>query len=160
MWQLLWHGISNHQHLDCLCNSSSWPTSKKISKVCITGPLWGKHWCLPFMRGIHCSLVVSAHKGPITWIPFSHMHDIIVYTCSLELLHCLWYTSTTKEHMECIVLGTSHPHNYINPSYGLSLVDTLWNASSYQQPIEQEGNPMTWIEKLWLQISLIVTKKS
>ena len=33
--------------------------------------------------------------------------------------------------------------NYINPGYGLSLVDTLWNASSYPQPPEQEGNPMT-----------------
>ena len=33
--------------------------------------------------------------------------------------------------------------NYINPGYGLSLVDTLWNASSYPQPLEQEGNPMT-----------------
>ena len=31
--------------------------------------------------------------------------------------------------------------NYINPGYGLSLVDTLWNASSYRQPLEQEGNP-------------------
>ena len=50
--------------------------------------------------------------------------------------------------------------NYINPGYGLSLVDTLWNASSYRQPLEQEGNPMTWIEKFWLQISLIVAKKS
>ena len=42
--------------------------------------------------------------------------------------------------------------NYINPGYGLSLVDTLWNASSYRQPLEQEGNPMTWIEKFCLQI--------
>ena len=33
--------------------------------------------------------------------------------------------------------------NYINPGYGLSLVDPLWNASSYRQPLEQEGNPMT-----------------
>ena len=33
--------------------------------------------------------------------------------------------------------------NYINPGYGLSLVDTLWNASSYRQPLEQEGDPMT-----------------
>ena len=49
--------------------------------------------------------------------------------------------------------------NYINPGYGLSLVDTLWNASSYRQPLEQEGDPMTWIEKFWLQISLIVAKK-
>ena len=36
-----------------------------------------------------------------------------------------------------------HMSNYINPGYGLSLVDTLWNASSYRQPLEQEGNPMT-----------------
>ena len=48
---------------------------------------------------------------------------------------------------------------YINPGYGLSLVDTLWNASSYRQPLEQEGDPMTWIEKFWLQISLIVAKE-
>ena len=34
-------------------------------------------------------------------------------------------------------------YNYINPGYGLSLVDTLWNASSHRQPLEQEGNPMT-----------------
>ena len=33
--------------------------------------------------------------------------------------------------------------NYINPGFGLSLVDNLWNASSYRQPLEQEGNPMT-----------------
>ena len=32
---------------------------------------------------------------------------------------------------------------YTNPGYGLSLVDALWNASSYRQPLEQEGNPMT-----------------
>ena len=57
------------------------------------------------------------------------------------------------------ILGVSHL-NYINPGYGLSLVDTLWNASSYRQPLEQEGNPMTWIEQFWLQISLIVAKKS
>ena len=34
-------------------------------------------------------------------------------------------------------------NNYTNPGYGLSLVDTLWNAGSYRQPLEQEGNPMT-----------------
>ena len=33
--------------------------------------------------------------------------------------------------------------NYTNPGYGLSLVGTLWNAGSYRQPLEQEGNPMT-----------------
>ena len=50
-------------------------------------------------------------------------------------------------------------YNYINPGYGLSLVDTLWNASSYRQPLEQEGDPMTWMEQFWLQISLIVAKE-
>ena len=61
----------------------------------------------------------------------------------------------------CVVLGhTLWTFVYINPGYGLSLVDTLWNASSYRQPLEQEGNPMTWIEQFWLQISLIVAKKS
>ena len=39
--------------------------------------------------------------------------------------------------------GDGDSVNYINPGYGLSLVDTLWNASSYRQPLEQEGNPMT-----------------
>ena len=33
--------------------------------------------------------------------------------------------------------------NYTNPGYGLSLVDTLWNAGSYRQPLEQKGSPMT-----------------
>ena len=33
--------------------------------------------------------------------------------------------------------------NYTNPGCSLSLVDTLWNAGSYRQPVEQEGNPMT-----------------
>ena len=41
-------------------------------------------------------------------------------------------------------VGNLNVHaNYINPGYGLSLVDTLWNASSCRQPLEQEGNPMT-----------------
>ena len=53
-----------------------------------------------------------------------------------------------------------HLPNYTKPGYGLSLVDTLWNAGSYRQPLEQEGNPMTLIEKIWLQISFIVGKKS
>ena len=57
------------------------------------------------------------------------------------------------------ITSQTSQHNYINPGYGLSLVDTLWNASSYRQPLEQEGDPMTWIEKFWLQISLIVAKK-
>ena len=32
---------------------------------------------------------------------------------------------------------------YIQWLYNRSLVDTLWNAGSYRQPLEQEGNPMT-----------------
>ena len=40
-------------------------------------------------------------------------------------------------------LFESRDRNDTNPGYGLSLVDTLWNAGSYRQPLEQEGNPMT-----------------
>ena len=40
-------------------------------------------------------------------------------------------------------VGSKNQSNYINPGYGLSLVDTLWNASSYLQPLEQEVNQMT-----------------
>ena len=39
-------------------------------------------------------------------------------------------------------MATAWVPNYTNPGYGLSLVDTLWNAGSYRQPLEQEGNPM------------------
>ena len=41
------------------------------------------------------------------------------------------------------IIGMAYPKNYTNPGYGFSLVDTLWNAGSYRQPLEQEGNPMT-----------------
>ena len=47
----------------------------------------------------------------------------------------LWYMTMNQARLVLL--------NYINPGYGLSLVDTLWNASSYRQPLEQEGNPMT-----------------
>ena len=68
----------------------------------------------------------------------------------------LYWKLTESEYLLLRLFGL----NYTNPGYGLSLVDTLWNAGSYRQPLEQEGNPMTWIEKFWLQISLIVAKKS
>ena len=45
--------------------------------------------------------------------------------------------------LQSIPILINESYNYINPGYGLSLVDTLWNASSYRQPLEQEGNPMT-----------------
>ena len=43
----------------------------------------------------------------------------------------------------CKIIMYTCIDNYTNPGYGLSLVDTLWNAGSYRQPLEQEGNPMT-----------------
>ena len=49
---------------------------------------------------------------------------------------CIWGDFTDRYVLEYI-------SNYINPGYGLSPVDTLWNASSYRQPLEHEGNPMT-----------------
>ena len=72
----------------------------------------------------------------------------------------IYITASTCTVRKSKVVNKPATYNYINPGYGLSLVDTLWNASSYRQPLEQEGNPMTWIEQFWLQISLIVAKKS
>ena len=48
-----------------------------------------------------------------------------------------------SQHWPPLTRKDIHKYNNINPGYGLSLVDTLWNASSYRQPLEQEGNPMT-----------------
>ena len=46
------HSIWNHSPLHCLFNSLFRLTTKKTSKVCNTGPLWG----------IHFSLLDSYHK--------------------------------------------------------------------------------------------------
>ena len=55
-----------------------------------------------------------------------------------------WMTTTTFNSMVPRKLsGSEVLLNYTNPGYGLLLVDTLWNAGSYRQPLEQEGNPMT-----------------
>ena len=50
-----------------------------------------------------------------------------------------------KEHQLCVAKWYQYLVEGINtnPGYGLSLVDTLRNAGSYRQPLEQEGNPMT-----------------
>ena len=52
----------------------------------------------------------------------------------------MWYIESHND-MKRFLSGSWT--NYTNPGYGLSLVDTLWNAGSYRQPLEQEGNPMT-----------------
>ena len=52
-------------------------------------------------------------------------------------------TAFLKKSISAAEMPVKFLSNYINPGYGLSLVDTLWNASSYRQPLEQEGNPMT-----------------
>ena len=54
-----------------------------------------------------------------------------------------WQVSYGWADVVDVAILLSDDRNYINPGYGLSLVDTLWNASSYRQPLEQEGNPMT-----------------
>ena len=54
-----------------------------------------------------------------------------------------FHLNSHKMHPEAHRLGWDMGCNYTNPGYGLSLVDTLWNAGSYRQPLEQEGNPMT-----------------
>ena len=73
--------------------------------------------------------------------------DLVIHFKQLSAPHPKdYFTSTLEKEAKQIFC------NYINPGYGLSLVDTLWNA--------KESIPMTWIEKFWLQISLIVAKKS
>ena len=39
--RLLLHGVSNRHQPDCLSNSMSSPTAKKISKLSISDPVWG-----------------------------------------------------------------------------------------------------------------------
>ena len=53
----------------------------------------------------------------------------------VQTMACLIGAKSLSEPMNIV--------NYTNPGYNLSLVDTLWNAGSYRQPLEQEGNPMT-----------------
>ena len=66
------HGVSNHQPLDCLFYALFKLTSKKTSKVRVTGPLWGK---------IHRWPVNFPHKGPVTrkMFPFD---DVIMFSGS------------------------------------------------------------------------------
>ena len=61
--------------------------------------------------------------------------DVITYPCPY-----LKFISLIKSAPRHALL---YRLNYTNPGYGLSLVDTLWNAGPYRQPLEQEGNPMT-----------------
>ena len=59
---------------------------------------------------------------------------------------CIFILEKAFENAVCeMAANLSLPQcvNYTNPGYGLSLVDTLWNAGSYGQLLEQEGNPMT-----------------
>ena len=46
-------GVSNHRHLECLLNRMFRCGSKKISKLHVTGPLWGEltgHRWIPLIR--------------------------------------------------------------------------------------------------------------
>ena len=71
------------------------------------------------------------------WLTYRQMDRYGVFT---ELLDA---AKNLAEFCDRAWQGNCCYSNYINPGYGLSLVDTLWNASSYRQPLEQEGNPMT-----------------
>ena len=59
--------------------------------------------------------------------------NIMIHNENIEMLHVTKFLGVQNDAQL----------NYTNPGYGLSLVDTLWNAGSYRQPQEQEGNPMT-----------------
>ena len=68
---------------------------------------------------------------------------MIFYLNSLNIQICVSQCSRESNGVGLRVVMRISSHNYTNPGYGLSLVDTLWNAGSYRQPLEQEGNSMT-----------------
>ena len=69
--------------------------------------------------------------------------DLVLTLCIRLHLKKLMRQNCGIEHLEKCIFFSNPCGNYTNPGYGLSLVDTLWNAGSYRQPLEQEGNPMT-----------------
>ena len=78
------------------------------------------HWLTHWGRVTHICVseltIIGSDNGFLTG-RLSHYHDYL---------------------KQCWIIA-----NYTNPGYSLSLVDTLLNAGSYRQPLEQEGNPMT-----------------
>ena len=72
----------------------------------------------------------------------TYLENYSIFQCAAderEFDHAWW-----RHQMETFsTLLTICAGNYTNPGYGLSLVDTLWNAVSYRQPLEQKGNPIT-----------------
>ena len=59
--------VSNHQRLDCLLNRLFMRRSKKVSKLRVTGPLWGGF--------------TGHHKGPVTRKTFP-FDDVIMVSIS------------------------------------------------------------------------------
>ena len=89
--------------------------------------------------------LVSTYSGyPILFLLLSFLFIEMHVWTRMKLKSWRYHThkDSFKTHYRGNTVIGCEP-NYTNPGYGLSLVDTLWNAGSYRQPLEQEGNPMT-----------------
>ena len=60
------HGISSHQHLDCLLNNLTWLTRKRTSKLHITGPLWGESISDQASYGVHIMGILEKNNHVMT----------------------------------------------------------------------------------------------
>ena len=90
MWQIITvtvmsherHGIPNHHQVNCFLISLLRLTTKKPSKVCITGPLWGEstghQWPVDF-----------PHKGPVVRKDISCCDPIMTYRTCLCIQHII-----------------------------------------------------------------------
>ena len=113
------HGVSDHRELDCLFSSSSRLTTKKISKVHVTGPLWGN----PLVsNGFPAQMARRADSVSMSW-----RHHAIIETV---LMICLLHKTLTKR-----VSGTRYYHSdihklYFNMKCHVSNISYLWDAMS------------------------------
>ena len=95
------HGVSDHRDLDCLFSSSSRLTTKKISKVHVTGPLWEN----PLVsNGFPAQMARRADSVSMSW-----RHHAIIETV---LMICLLHKTLTKR-----VSGTRYYHSDIHKLY-------------------------------------------
>ena len=85
------HGIWNHHKLDCLFNILSRHTTKKTSKLYITGSLVGE-----FLLWEGNPLVVSPHKGPLMWKVFLY-HNVIKNIIQPDTQYFVQYCKVSAE---------------------------------------------------------------
>ena len=89
------HDVSNHWQLDCSFNSLFRLTTKKISELHITDPLWGEStsdWWIPLIKG-PIMRKVFPHHGIIMYCIFIMFPQIFQFNMTSFRLHQGNYTS-------------------------------------------------------------------